>query len=88
MSELGMDHFALQHDSLFKAHARGELHRNFMGYTTTNTDLLIGLGASAISDAKYAYAQNVKKVEDYLAAIKEASAIAKRAYYFRKKISY
>ncbi len=75
--ELGMDHFAQRHDSLYKAHARGALHRNFMGYTTTNTDLLIGLGASAISDAKYAYAQNVKKVDDYLAAIKETSAIVK-----------
>jgi oxygen-independent coproporphyrinogen-3 oxidase len=27
--------------------------------------MVIGLGASAISDAKYAYAQNHKKVEDY-----------------------
>lgn len=75
--ELGMDHFALQQDSLYKAHVRGALHRNFMGYTTTNTDLLIGLGASAISDAKYAYAQNVKRVEDYLEAIKDTSAIVK-----------
>jgi oxygen-independent coproporphyrinogen-3 oxidase len=29
------------------------------------TDLLIGLGTSAISDARYAYAQNLKKVEEY-----------------------
>ena len=40
--------------------------------------MLIGLGASAISDAKYAYAQNTKKVEDYLIQIKEnASAVSK-----------
>ncbi|HEY9487751.1 MAG TPA: oxygen-independent coproporphyrinogen III oxidase [Chryseosolibacter sp.] len=63
--DIGMDHFALPHDALFHAREKGKLHRNFMGYTTTNTDLLIGLGASAISDAKYAYAQNLKKVEDY-----------------------
>lgn len=67
--DVGMDHFALQHDSLFTAQAKGKLHRNFMGYTTNDTDLLIGLGASAISDAKYAYAQNLKKVEDYAAII-------------------
>lgn len=67
--DIGMDHFALRHDSLFKAHVAGKLHRNFMGYTTTPTDLLIGLGSSAISDAKYAYAQNVKKVEDYRSAV-------------------
>jgi oxygen-independent coproporphyrinogen-3 oxidase len=67
--DVGMDHFALRHDSLFKAQANGKLHRNFMGYTTNETDLLIGLGTSAISDAKYAYAQNQKKVEDYAAAL-------------------
>jgi len=67
-SDIGMDHFALRSDALFRAHIEGNLHRNFMGYTTTNTDLLIGLGASAISDSKYGYAQNLKKVEDYLTA--------------------
>jgi oxygen-independent coproporphyrinogen-3 oxidase len=66
-----MDHFSLPHDSLYLAQASGKLHRNFMGYTTTNTELLIGLGASAISDAKYAYAQNLKKVEDYSTALSE-----------------
>jgi oxygen-independent coproporphyrinogen III oxidase len=70
-ADIGMDHFAMRHDALFKAHVAGKLHRNFMGYTTTNTTLLVGLGASAISDAKYAYAQNVKHVEDYLAEIKD-----------------
>lgn len=69
--DIGMDHFALRHDSLFLAHRSRKLHRNFMGYTTSNTDLLVGLGASAISDSKYAYAQNPKKVEDYVNAIKD-----------------
>ena len=77
-SDIGMDHFALRTDSLFKAHLSGNLHRNFMGYTTSNTELLIGLGASAISDAKGAYAQNLKKVEDYLASVKErGSSVSK-----------
>jgi len=64
-ADIGMDHFALPGDELFKAHVVGRLHRNFMGYTTNQTDLLIGLGASSISDSGYAYAQNHKKVEDY-----------------------
>ncbi|NBP71011.1 MAG: oxygen-independent coproporphyrinogen III oxidase, partial [Cytophagia bacterium] len=63
--EIGMDHFALLHDSLYKAQRAGRLHRNFMGYTTTNTDILIGLGASAISETTYGYAQNRKEVEAY-----------------------
>ncbi len=64
--EIGMDHFALPDDELFKAQHSGKLHRNFMGYTTFQTQLLIGLGVSSISDACYAFAQNVKTVEEYL----------------------
>jgi oxygen-independent coproporphyrinogen III oxidase len=63
--DIGMDHFSLPHDSLYIAAKERRLHRNFMGYTTNQTDLLVGLGVSSISDAKYAYAQNLKKVEDY-----------------------
>lgn len=64
-TNIGMDHFALPNDPLFAALQNKTLHRNFMGYTTCHTDLLIGLGCSSISDAKYAYLQNQKKVEDY-----------------------
>jgi oxygen-independent coproporphyrinogen-3 oxidase len=63
--EIGMDHFALRTDSLCKAERSGILHRNFMGYTHQNTQLMIGLGVSSISDSWFAFAQNVKKVEDY-----------------------
>lgn len=64
--EVGMDHFALPTDSLFEADKKGELHRNFMGYTHQYTRLLIGLGVSSIGDSWTAFAQNVKKVEEYL----------------------
>ncbi|WP_345949548.1 oxygen-independent coproporphyrinogen III oxidase [Mucilaginibacter sp. PAMB04274] len=64
--EVGMDHFALPGDSLFKASQDGTLHRNFMGYTHQYTQLMVGLGVSSISDTWYAFAQNVKKVEDYI----------------------
>ncbi len=62
---IGMDHFALPHDSLYRALANGKLHRNFMGYTTFKTRLIIGLGASAISDCWQAFTQNNKTVEEY-----------------------
>lgn len=62
---IGMDHFALPGDGLLIAHEEGRLHRNFMGYTTTNHKLVIGLGASAIGDAWTAFAQNAKEVETY-----------------------
>jgi oxygen-independent coproporphyrinogen-3 oxidase len=67
--DIGMDHFALPTDSLYQAVERGNLHRNFMGYTTTSTKLQIGLGASSISDAWTAFVQNEKKVEDYIKAV-------------------
>jgi len=63
--EIGMDHFALQSDSLFKAFKEGTGHRNFMGYTASKTQLMIGLGASSIGDSWYSFAQNVKSLEEY-----------------------
>lgn len=63
--EIGMDHFALKTDSLYKSMTDKILHRNFMGYTESKTKLMIGLGVSAISDSWYSFAQNVKNVEEY-----------------------
>src|SRR5690554_2467951 len=63
--EIGMDHFALKSDALYKASQNDQLHRNFMGYTTTTSKIMIGLGVSSISDSWTAFAQNVKKLEDY-----------------------
>ncbi len=68
---IGMDHFALLNDKLFKAAETGNLHRNFMGYTTTKSKLIIGLGVSSISDAWKAFAQNEKEVEAYEAKINQ-----------------
>ena len=63
--EIGMDHFALATDSLYTATKTKTLHRNFMGYTSNKTQLMIGLGMSAISDSWYAFAQNAKTVKEY-----------------------
>jgi oxygen-independent coproporphyrinogen-3 oxidase len=63
--EIGMDHFALPSDSLSKALHSGSLHRNFMGYTASKTQVMVGLGASSISDSWYSFTQNVKGVEEY-----------------------
>ena len=63
--EIGMDHFALATDSLSDAFKTNKLHRNFMGYSASKTQLMIGLGASSISDSWYGFAQNVKNIDDY-----------------------
>ena len=64
--EIGMDHFSLPTDKLSIAMKEKKLHRNFMGYTAGKTKLMIGLGMSSISDSWYAFAQNEKRVEDYV----------------------
>jgi oxygen-independent coproporphyrinogen-3 oxidase len=63
--EIGMDHFALKSDSLHESMVEGKLHRNFMGYTASKTQAMIGLGVSSISDSWYGFSQNVKSIEDY-----------------------
>lgn len=64
-TEIGMDHFALPGDPLLLAAEKGMLHRNFMGYTTEPESLLIGLGASSISDTGTAFHQNEKDIRLY-----------------------
>jgi oxygen-independent coproporphyrinogen III oxidase len=67
--EIGMDHFALPHDELSIAQSEKRLHRNFMGYTCGQTQLLVGLGASSISDSWGCFIQNEKTIEDYMALV-------------------
>ncbi|WP_310588951.1 oxygen-independent coproporphyrinogen III oxidase [Flectobacillus sp. BAB-3569] len=69
--EIGMDHFALSSDSMYVARQNGTLNRNFMGYTTTQTKVMIGLGVSSISDSWTAFAQNVKEIETYMDSINQ-----------------
>jgi oxygen-independent coproporphyrinogen III oxidase len=69
--EIGMDHFALKRDSMYEAFEDKKLHRNFMGYTSSKTQLMIGLGVSSISDSWYGFAQNEKNLEDYYALLED-----------------
>src|SRR5690606_14162085 len=58
-------------DSLYKSIDQQKLHRNFMGYTASKTQAMIGLGVSSISDSWYGFAQNVKGLEEYYHLIDE-----------------
>ena len=66
---VGMDHFAKPEDELFKAIDKGELHRNFQGYTTKGGADLIGVGLTSIGEGVDSYNQNFKVMADYEAAI-------------------
>ncbi len=63
--EIGMDHFSKENEALYQALIHNKLHRNFMGYTHLYTELMISLGASAISDTWNGFIQNIKTVEEY-----------------------
>ncbi len=62
---VGMDHFAKPEDELFRAIEKGELHRNFQGYTTKGGADLIGIGLTSIGDGVDYYVQNFKDLETY-----------------------
>lgn len=66
---VGMDHFAKPKDELFKAIEKGELHRNFQGYTTKGGADLIGIGLTSIGNGVDYYAQNYKEIEPWEKAI-------------------
>jgi oxygen-independent coproporphyrinogen-3 oxidase len=66
---IGMDHFAKPEDELFKAIDKGELHRNFQGYTTKGGADLIGVGLTSIGEGVDYYAQNFKDMASYEEAI-------------------
>jgi oxygen-independent coproporphyrinogen-3 oxidase len=63
--EIGMDHFALPHDGMAEAQQKGTLHRNFQGYTEKRTQVLLGLGVSAISETPTCFHQNEKAFPVY-----------------------
>ena len=66
---IGMDHFAKPEDELFKAIEKGELHRNFQGYTTKGGADLVGVGLTSIGEGVDYYAQNTKDMREYEDAI-------------------
>jgi oxygen-independent coproporphyrinogen-3 oxidase len=66
---VGFDHFAQPHDPLARAAANGTLRRNFQGFTDDPADILIGLGASAISAFPDRLLQNAKNAGAWHQAI-------------------
>lgn len=72
---IGMDHFALPHDELTQAQERGDLHRNFQGYTTHAECDLVGLGVSSISQVGNSYSQSMRGLDEYYERV-EAGELA------------
>lgn len=63
---LGFGHFAHQNSDLYKRLINNQLRRSIFGYVPKHSNVLLGLGNSAISIAPYMYKQNEKIVDKYI----------------------
>ncbi len=80
--QIGIDHFARPEDSLVTALKQGQLRRDFQGYTDDTSDILIGIGASAISRFPQGYAQNAPGTADHTRAIAAGEFSTSRGHVF------
>lgn|SRR5271169_260578 len=66
---IGLDHFARGDDLLAIRQREGRLRRNFQGYTTDESSILLGFGVSAIGALPDGYVQNAAAMTAYREAI-------------------
>ena len=66
---IGMDHFALADDEMAICYREKRLQRNFQGYSAKLAHDQIGFGTTAIGFVQNCYAQNLKTLPEYYAAI-------------------
>ena len=77
-SAIGFDHFALPSDGLARAAREGRLRRNFQGFTDDRADILLGLGASAISQFPDLIDQNEKQAGPWRQLVDQGGLAAVR----------
>lgn len=63
--QVGLDHFSKKDHKLYQSYVQKKLRRNINGYTVFDTNLLLGIGAIALSETPTAYAQNTVSVEAF-----------------------
>ncbi len=68
---IGMDHFALESDSLAIAFKEGTLYRNFQGYSVQKAEDLLGLGVTSIGFMAGAFLQNAKTIDEYSSRVSQ-----------------
>jgi len=68
--QIGLDHFALASDPMAAALKQNRLHRNFQGYTTDESETLIGFGASGIGSLPQGYVANEISHDGYKSLIR------------------
>ena len=78
--QIGLDHFARPDDAMALAFGNKTLRRNFQGYTTDMSDVLLGFGASAIGHLPQGYVQNEVSIVAYAKAIEAGSLATLKGY--------
>jgi len=78
--QIGLDHFALPEDAMARALKAGTLRRNFQGYTTDQSSVLLGFGASAIGRLPQGFVQNEVAVPAYSQAVAQGRLATARGY--------
>ena len=78
---IGMDHFAKPGDELAVSQEKRTLHRNFQGYTTKAGADLYGMGVTAISGFRNAYAQNQRDLPTWQSAVHDRGLATMRGYH-------
>ncbi len=78
---LGLDHFVLPEDDLYKAFRENKLHRNFQGYCTRRTTgQVYAFGVTGISQLENGYSQNSKDIEVYINDIENGRFSVEKGY--------
>ena len=78
--EIGIDHYAREGDTMAIADRNGTLKRNFQGYTDDTSNVLIGVGASAISRYPQGYAQNTSTSSRWSTKVEAGELGTERGY--------
>lgn len=81
--QIGIDHFAVPDDALALAASKGQLKRNFQGYTDDGCKTLVGFGPSSISQFPEGFAANIADVPRYQACIREGNFATVRGHKMR-----
>ncbi len=78
---IGMDHFAKPRDELARAQKRGDLHRNFQGYSAHAECDSVGMGISAISQVADHFSQHTTRLDEYHEALEAGRLPIVRGYH-------
>lgn len=78
---IGLDHFVLPDDELYKALESKALHRNFQGYCTRRTTgQVYAFGITGISQLASAYGQNTKDLDTYIEQVNKGNLPIAKGY--------